>query len=103
LLVATTGRDRAIGNDLPAKRMMEPLEPSDRTSDGDGTVEFLAELVAEGVDIDGQALHIAPDLWVIHGAIVYGGDSLLAEFDTLEQANSTLERLTDPDRPEEDP
>ncbi len=81
---------------------MSPIEPPSHERSGDDVVEFLSELVAEGVDVDGQALPVAPDLWAVHGALVYGGDSLLAEFATVEDARSALERIADPKRGKED-
>jgi hypothetical protein len=80
---------------------MSPIEPPSHERTGDDVVEFLAGLVAEGVDVDGQALPVAPDLWAVHGALVYGGDSLLAEFGTIEDARSALERIADPERRKE--
>jgi hypothetical protein len=81
---------------------MEPGEPSDPTAIGDGVAEFLDELIEEGADINGEPTPIAPDLWALHGDIAYEGETLLAEFDSLEEARSMLERVKDPDRPEKD-
>jgi hypothetical protein len=81
---------------------MEPVEPSDATASGDGAAEFLDDLIEEGADINGQPTAIAPDLWALHGHIAYEGETVLAEFDSLEEARSMLERVRDPDWPEED-
>jgi hypothetical protein len=76
---------------------MEPVEPSDPTVSGDGAVEFLDDQIEDGADINGQPIPIAPDLWALHGDIAYGGETLLAEFDSLEEARSMLGRVKGPD------
>jgi hypothetical protein len=77
---------------------MTPIEPPSHDGSGDEVVEFLTGLVAEGVEVDGQAMPVAPGLWAVHGVLAYEGDSLLAEFDTVDDARSALERVAEPNR-----
>jgi hypothetical protein len=41
----------------------------------------------------GDVLRVGTHLWAIHGFIAVDGDVLMAEFDSYEQATTTLDRL----------
>lgn len=59
------------------------------------TLPFLDvdRLLAAFVHDDAQVLQVAAGTWAIHGSIPYNGDTLLAEFDTLESASTALGRI----------
>jgi pimeloyl-ACP methyl ester carboxylesterase len=50
---------------------------------------LLAELVAGGAVVDGDLVAVG-ERWAIHATIAYGGEVLVAEYDTVEQACAAL-------------
>jgi hypothetical protein len=49
-------------------------------------------IVELGAVVDDQILPVGTDTWAIHGLIAYGGDVLLAEFDSADHAKFVLDR-----------
>jgi hypothetical protein len=64
-----------------------------RANQPEEQLEFLEELVEENASIAGDVLQVGTHLWAIHGFIAVDGDVLMAEFDSYEEATSTLEQL----------
>ena len=56
-------------------------------------LSFLEVLVEENASIAGDVVQVSAHLWAIHGFIPVDGDVLMAEFDSYEEATSTLEQL----------
>jgi hypothetical protein len=57
------------------------------------TIQFLRDLIEENAAIAGDVLQIRDNLWAIHGYIPVDCDVLMAEFESYDQAASTLEQL----------
>jgi hypothetical protein len=64
-----------------------------RVNQPENQLEFLEEMVEENASIAGDVIQVGTHLWAIHGFIAVDGDVLMAEFDSYDQATSTLERL----------
>jgi hypothetical protein len=67
----------------------------------DGTqadIIFLSELVAEGVDIDGEVEQIGVETWAIHAHVSYDGEIIVAEEHTAEQARFVIDQAVRPHR-----
>ena len=60
----------------------------------DDQLQFLRDLVEENASVSGEVLPIGNNRWAIHGYIPVDGDVLMAEFDSYDQATSTLEQLS---------
>ena len=65
-----------------------------RANQPDNQLQFLHDLVEENASIAGDVVQVGDDLWAIHGFIPVDGDVLMAEFDSYDQATSTLEQLS---------
>ena len=65
-----------------------------RSNHPSNQLEFLRELVEENASIAGYVVQLGDNLWAIHGFIPVDCDVLMAEFDTYEEATSTLEQLS---------
>ena len=55
---------------------------------------FLQEMAEEHATIAGDVAEIDSHTWAIHGVIPVGGDVILAEFETYDQAKTVLDNLT---------
>lgn len=71
---------------------------TDRSSSDDPIAQLLAQLVEEGASIDGELFEVSDGSWAIHGNIPYGGEVILAEFESFELGTDALER-TPPNHP----
>ena len=65
-------------------------------------LQFLRGLLEQSASIAGDVLEIGDILWAIHGYIPVDCDVLMAEFDSYDQAASTLEQLTPRSRRRDD-
>lgn len=74
--------------------------PGDR--DPDRQLQFLLSLLDDRAFIDGDVIEISDNTWAIHGEIAVEGETLMAEFDTYEQAWNALELLRRTARPPSD-
>ena len=54
---------------------------------------FLQEMAEEHATIAGDVAEIDSHTWAIHGVIPVGGDVILAEFETYDQARTVLDKL----------
>jgi hypothetical protein len=70
----------------------------DRDCGCDGDCDAMKLIVGLGAIVDGQILPVDSSTWAIHGFIAYGGEVLLAEFDTLDHAQLVLDRTPRVDR-----
>jgi hypothetical protein len=64
----------------------------------DRTAQLLAQLVDGGASIDGELFEVSDGSWAIHGNIPYGGEVILAEFESFELGTHALE-CTPPNHP----
>lgn len=55
------------------------------------TAQLLAQLIAEGASIDGDLFEVSDGRWAIHGNIPYGGEVILAKFESFELGTHALE------------
>lgn len=65
-------------------------------------LQFLRDVVEECASIAGDVLQIGDALWAIHGYIPVDCDVLLAEFESYDQAASTLAQLSPRSRRSDD-
>jgi hypothetical protein len=56
-------------------------------------VEFLRELIDANATVAGDVIRIGVHTWAIHASISVDGSVLVAEYDSLEEANEVLGRL----------
>jgi hypothetical protein len=61
--------------------------------DPDRQLQFLLALLEDKAFIDGDVLKISEHTWAIHGEIEVEGETLMAEFDTYDEAWYVLEQL----------
>jgi hypothetical protein len=71
---------------------------TDSSDTYDPTAQLLAQLVDEGASIDGELFEVSDGSWAIHGNIPYGGEVILAEFESFELGTHTL-ACTPPNHP----
>jgi hypothetical protein len=65
--------------------------PASRWTDAD--LQFLVELVDDGTAVAGDVVELGIQTWAIHGHVPVDGEILLAEFGSLEEARSVLDRI----------
>jgi len=70
--------------------------------DPERQLQFLLSLLDDKAFIDGDVLEISEHTWAIHGEIAVEGETLMAEFDTYDQARNALEMLRRIARPPTD-
>jgi hypothetical protein len=58
---------------------------------------FLQQLVDDRAAIAADVVEIDPSTWAIHGVIPVGGDVIMAEFETEEEAEKVLGGLAAPE------
>jgi hypothetical protein len=66
----------------------------------DRQIRFLRELIEEQATIAGDVAEIDSHTWAIHGVIPVGGDVIMAEFETYDQARIVLDELSADGSPE---
>jgi hypothetical protein len=72
----------------------DPPEPSrDRVSDD---VAALSELIAAGVEVDGEA-QVAESTWVLYGHTSYDGEMIVGEYQDSVEASEVLRAIPRPD------
>jgi hypothetical protein len=75
------------------------LTDAQREQDDDKLL-FLQQLVEDRATIAADVVEVDAHTWAIHGVIPVGGDVIMAEFETQNQAKKVLGKLS---TPEEDP
>jgi hypothetical protein len=63
----------------------------------DDTMLFLQQLVEDRATIAADVVEIDPHTWAIHGVIPVGGDVIMAEFETQDEAKEVLGELSAPE------
>ncbi len=71
----------------------DPVPPAQSEGSSHEKLQFLRSLVAENASVSGDVVQLEENLWGIHGVIPVDGDVLMAEFDSYDEATSTLEQL----------
>jgi hypothetical protein len=64
----------------------------------DFDVEVVKELVDERYLFDCNVIRLTDNIWAIHGPIAVGGESILAEFATREDAELALQMLSEAEK-----
>jgi hypothetical protein len=60
----------------------------------DRQLRFIQELLDENVYIAGDVAEVDTHTWAIHGVIPVGGDVIVAEFDTYDEARVVLDTIS---------
>jgi arginine decarboxylase-like protein len=68
-----------------------PDEPNDER------LLFLQQLLEDRATIAADVFEVDPHTWAIHGVIPVGGDVIMAEFDTEDEAKKVLNQLAAPE------
>jgi hypothetical protein len=63
----------------------------------DDRVLFLQQLVKDRATIAADVVEVDAHTWAIHGFIPVGGDVIMAEFETQDQAKNALGQLSAPE------
>ena len=63
----------------------------------DDKILFLQQLVEDRATVAADVVEVDAHTWVIHGVIPVGGDVIMAEFETQDQAKKALRKLTAPE------
>jgi hypothetical protein len=63
----------------------------------DEKILFLQQLVEDRATIAADVVEVDPHTWAIHGVIPVGGDVIMAEFETQDQAKKALRKLSAPE------
>ena len=63
----------------------------------DEKVLLLQQLIEDRATIASDIVEVDPHTWAIHGVIPVGGDVIMAEFETQEQAKEALGMLSSPE------
>lgn len=63
----------------------------------DDRILFLQQLVEDRATIAADIVEVEPHTWAIHGVIPVGGDVIMAEFETQDQAKKALGKLSAPE------
>ena len=63
----------------------------------DDRLLFLRQLMEDRAAIAADVVEVYPNTWAIHGVIPVGGDVIMAEFETQEQAKKALRMLSAPE------
>jgi hypothetical protein len=89
---------------MPESPPDSPGPPDD--ADPDRVREDLAELadlVATGIEVDGQVIQVAESTWAIYGHASYDGEIIVGEYPDAAEASEVLRAAPhlDPDRDED--
>jgi hypothetical protein len=98
--MTTNPNDEPNSSSGPCGESTEPVGP-----DGDPVVvsrlrtdvELLGEVTELGFEVDGEAVAVEGQWWVIYGHSAYDGEVILAEYDEPEEAQAVLRAV--PSRP----
>jgi hypothetical protein len=63
----------------------------------DDKILFLQQLVEDRATVAADVVEVDAHTWVVHGVIPVGGDVIMAEFETQDQAKKALRRLSAPE------
>jgi len=63
----------------------------------------LADLVATGIEVDGQVLQIADSTWAIYGHASYDGEIIVGEYPDAGEASEVLRAAPHRDPDEDEP
>jgi hypothetical protein len=63
----------------------------------DDRILFLQQLVEDRATIAADVVEVDPQTWAIHGVIPVGGDVIMAEFETEDEAKTALGKLFAPE------
>ncbi len=63
----------------------------------DDRILFLKQLIEDRATIAADVFEVDPHTWAIHGVIPVGGDVIMAEFETQDQAKTALGKLSAPE------
>ncbi len=63
----------------------------------DERILFLKQLIEDRATLAADVVEVDPHTWAIHGVIPVGGDVLMAEFETEDQAKKVLGKLSAPE------
>ncbi len=63
----------------------------------DDRILFLKQLIEDRATIAADVFEVDPHTWAIHGVIPVGGDVIMAEFETQDQAKKALGKLSTPE------
>ena len=78
---------RSMASEMPGR----PIGPGEERLRHD--VALLCDLVARGVEVDGEAVMGDADRWVIYGRSSYDGELILAEYDDPDEAAAVLREV----------
>ena len=53
-------------------------------------LEALAEVVATGIEVEGQVVQVAESTWAIYGYAIYEGEVIVGEYPDAEEASEVL-------------
>ena len=62
----------------------------------------LADVVATGIEVDGQVVEVAESTWAIYGHAIYDGEVIVGEYPDAEEASEVLHAAPHREQPEED-
>ena len=63
----------------------------------DDRLLFLQQLIEDRATIAADVVEVDPHTWAVHGVIPVGGDVIMAEFETQEEAKRALGKLSAPE------
>ena len=63
----------------------------------DDKILFLQQLIEDRATLAADIVQVDPHTWAIHGVIPVGGDVIMAEFETQDQAKTALGKLLAPE------
>lgn len=63
----------------------------------DDRILLLQQLVEDRATIAADLFEVDPHTWAIHGVIPVGGDVIMAEFETEDEAKTVLGKLSAPE------
>jgi hypothetical protein len=72
--------------------MNEPQSEQD-----DDRLLFLRNLIEDRATVAADVVEVDPHTWAVHGVIPVGGDVIMAEFETPEEAKKALRMLSAPE------
>ena len=92
--------DEALGPDLSPSDLGPPhvISPDLVRED----LAALAEVVATGIEVDGQVVQVAKTTWAIYGHAIYDGEVIVGEYPDAEEASEVLQAAPHREQPDED-
>ena len=62
----------------------------------------LADVVATGIEVDGQVVQVAASTWAIYGHAIYDGEVIVGEYPDAEEASEVLHAAPYREQPDEE-